>query len=362
MTENPATDADLTPDPETAADLGPEQLAAIRAWLEAQGVDVSGALTASLIAGGKSNLTYKVGDDDHEWVLRRPPLGGHTPSAHDVAREYRVTRALEATAVPIARTVGSAEDLAIIGAPFTVVEFVHGTAVRTAAELDALDASTVESLLTGLLTALADLHRVDPADVGLSDLGRPTGYAERQLRRWTGQWDVVGSQAAPHVEAAAREVVASLRDAIPRDSAARVVHGDFRIDNTLVDLSRGQIRAVVDWELSTLGDPVADVALMCVYREQPLNQILGFDAAWTSARLPDGAELATRYEQEGGAPLRDWEFWMALSAYKLAVIAAGIDYRWRAGATVGDGFATAGSAVEPLMDIARLYAGAVKGS
>jgi aminoglycoside phosphotransferase (APT) family kinase protein len=360
-----ATGPDLAQDHDARAArarFGPDELGALREWLEREGVELKGVLTASLIDGGKSNLTYMVADDDHGWVLRRPPLGGHTSSAHDVAREYRVIKALKSTQVPVAPTVGSSDDLSIIGAPFTVVEFVDGAAVRTAADLQALNLSTREAVLVNLHAALVSLHQIDPADVGLSGLGKPTGFAQRQLRRWSGQWDAVGARAIPETMTAAREVVTALGDAIPRQSLTRVVHGDYRIDNTLIDLSSGEVRAVVDWELSTLGDPVADVALMCVYREAPLNYILGFEAAWTSARLPDGDELAARYERAGGVPLHNWEFWMALSAYKLAVIAAGIDYRWKIGATVGDGFATAGAAVEPLMDLAHGYAAALKGS
>lgn len=335
------------PAPGTA--LPADQLAALERWLPEQGVAVAGALRTRLITGGKSNLTYELRDDEHRWVLRRPPLGGYTPSAHDVAREFRVTSALASTDVPVAASVAVEPTGEVLGAPFTVVAYVEGASIRTGAELDALAPATVEAALDGLVSALAALHRVDHVAVGLESFGRPDAYAARQLRRWSGQWDLVGGHATPGAARAAAELVERLGATLPPQRHTAVVHGDYRIDNTLLDLDTGRVAAVVDWELSTIGDPVADVALMGVYRDPTLDVILGFPAAWTSPSLPDPDALGERYEAAGGVPLDHWDFWMALGGYKLAVISAGIDHRFRAGGTVGDGFDTAGDAVEPLL-------------
>ena len=323
------------------------QLGAVADLLTAQGAVVHGDLSARLIDGGRSNLTYLLEDEESRWVLRRPPTAGATPSAHDVAREFRVTSALEGAGVPVPPSVLLCQDDAVLGAPFTVVAFVEGSSLRTRADVDALDESLLKSSLDELVATLAALHSVDHEAVGLSTFGRPDGYAARQLRRWSGQWEIVGTDDSGRAEALADR----LRGAVPDQPHTAVVHGDYRSDNTLVDLGDGgRVKAIVDWELSTIGDPVADVALMCAYRHPALDMILGFPSAWTSSRLPDVADLAAAYERAGGVRLDHWEFHQALAFYKLAVIAAGIDHRYRAGGTVGDGFETAGDAVAELID------------
>lgn len=334
--------------------LAPAELDRVTAWLATQGITTAGPLEARLIAGGKSNLTFAVTDGTHRWVLRRPPLGGHTPSAHDVGREFRVTRALEGAGVAVAPTIASCTDESVLGAPFTVVEFVEGLSIARRDHLDALDDAEVAVVVTGLVEALARLHDVDHVAAGLEGFGRPDGYAARQLRRWSGQWEHVKQHHAPSVDALATQVAARLGETVPGQDRTSVVHGDYRIDNTLLAADTagrptGAVAAIVDWELSTIGDPVADVALMAVYRDPSLDLVLGFDAAWTSPRLADEAALAAAYEATGGT-LPHWEFHLALAAFKLAVIAAGIDHRYRAGGTVGDGFDTAGTAVAPLLE------------
>ena len=281
-------------------------------------------------------------DARRRWVVRRPPTGGTTPSAHDVAREFRVARALEPTDVPVARTVALCEDVSVIGVEFTVVEFVDGTVIRTQPELGRLDDAAVTACVAGLVSALAALHRVDYRSIGLETFGRDHGYAARQLRRWSGQWDLVASGPSPM----AARLLERLADAVPEQRHSTIVHGDFRIDNTLLATDDpAVVRAIVDWELSTIGDPVADVALMCAYRHPAFNLVLGTSAAWTSARLPSADVLAGLYEAVAQIRLDNWEFYMGLAYYKLAVIAEGIHHRYRAGATVGDGFDTAGDSV-----------------
>jgi len=198
--------------------------------------------------------------------------------------------------------------------------------VRSRAELEALGGQTViEGCVDALIKVLADLHAVDPSAVGLGDFGKPSGYLERQVRRWGSQWDLVHLPDDDR-DADVALLHAALQDAVPRQSRTSIVHGDYRIDNTILDADDpSQVRAVVDWELSTLGDPISDAALMCVYRDPSLDLIINAHAAWTSPQLPVADELAHRYSVISGQPLAHWNFYMALAYFKLAIIAAGID-------------------------------------
>jgi aminoglycoside phosphotransferase (APT) family kinase protein len=322
-------------------------LPAVATFLESRGLAVHGELSARLIEGGRSNLTFVLSDSHNSWVLRRPPVGANAPSAHDVAREFRVTRALEETDVPVARTIALCQDRTVIGSDFTVVEFVEGTAIRTETELEKLEDDAVVACVRGLVSALSALHRVDPRSIGLEKFGRAHGYAARQLRRWSGQWALVSMERSPEAD----RLLTRLMESVPTQRYSTIVHGDFRIDNTLLAPDDpGEVKAIVDWELSTIGDPVADVALMCAYRNPGLNLILGTTAAWTSARLPSVEALAGLYEEVSEIRLEHWDFYMGLAYYKLAVIAQGINHRYRAGTTVGEGFDTAGDSVAAFLD------------
>lgn len=344
----PMTDAGVPMSTESPEGL---DLAALDTHLRAIGVPRSGALRAELITGGRSNLTFLVADDADRWVLRRPPLHGLTPSAHDMAREYRVVAALADTAVPVARAVTHSDDDSVLGAPFQMVEYVTGRVVRTADDLVALGGAdpgpTLGRCVDALIRVLADLHAVDPAAVGLADFGKADGYLARQVRRWGSQWEHVRLPDDERDADVAR-LRAALEAAVPATGRASIVHGDYRIDNTILDAhDAGRVRAVVDWELSTLGDPLSDAALMCVYRDPSLDLIIDTRAAWTSPLLPPADELAQRYSVAAGQPLANWDFYMALAYFKLAIIAAGIDYRNRAGgASTGD---RVGETVAPLI-------------
>jgi aminoglycoside phosphotransferase (APT) family kinase protein len=314
----------------------------LQSYLIDSGVSVDGELRADLISGGKSNLTYAISDDSSRWVLRRPPTAGLTPSAHDVAREYRITSALQGTGVPVARTIMLCEDVSVLGAPFTLVEHVTGRVIRTKTDLAELGGQDIDACIDELVKVLGALHNVDYHAVGLEKFGRPDGYVTRQVALWAKQWSRVKTEDSPDLD----RLHADLADSIPAQSEASIVHGDFRIDNTILapdDVSR--VAAVVDWELSALGDPLTDVALMCVYRNPAFDLVIGEPAAWTSSRLPSADEIAQRYTLASGRELAHWNFYLALANFKLAVIAEGINHRYRVGATVGDGFDKAGESV-----------------
>ncbi|QDQ96049.1 phosphotransferase family protein [Tomitella fengzijianii] len=313
-------------------------LDALRAYIGAR-AEVRGGLTATRLAGGKSNLTFRVADEaGTAWVVRRPPLAGLTPSAHDMTREYRVTCGLAGSGVPVAPAVGLCEDESVIGAPFTVMGFVEGDVVRTADELAALPDADIAVCTDEMMRVLAALHAVDYESAGLGDFGRPDGYLERQAKRWLRQWEYVATGDLRDVEVLGNRLL----ERIPASPAPSIVHGDYRIDNVmLAPRDSGRIVAVVDWELSTLGDPISDVAMMCAYRHAALDSVLGFPAAWTQPRIPQPQDLAERYALATGADLPHWDFYMGLAYFKIGVIAAGIAHRTRAGAAAGEDHAAA---------------------
>ncbi|MFJ9243871.1 phosphotransferase family protein [Streptomyces sp. NPDC101776] len=330
----------------------PAELAGVARVMAAAGAEPADVLTSSLLSGGRSNLTYVLTDGRTRWVLRTPPRVGRTPSAHDVAREHRVTAALACTAVPVAQAVLLHEDETLLSVPFTVSRFVEGRSYRTRSDLSALGDDGLAAVVDHIVASLAALHRVDHVAVGLGTFGRPDNYAARQLRRWRGQWEIVGS-AEP--AAIASEIVQALEHNLPEQRRTSIVHGDYRIDNTLVTGGgeHARVAAIVDWELSTIGDPVADVAMMCAYRDPAFDPIVGVPSAWTSSRLPGPAELAERYVAASGHDLEHWDFHRALAYFKVAVIAAGIDHRRRAGAGVGTGFDTAAESVPRFLELAH---------
>ncbi|MBJ8338824.1 phosphotransferase family protein [Antrihabitans sp. YC3-6] len=321
-------------------------IAALRKFLLNAGVDVDGELRVELISGGRSNLTFKAYDDASTWIVRRPPTSGLTPSAHDMAREFKVTVGLQNTAVPVAKTVAFDADGDALGAPFTVVEFVDGSVIRDQDELARLSDEEVTASAHGLVDVLADLHGVDYQAVGLGDFGRPEGFLARQVTLWAGQWERVKTRDLADVET----LHAALSAALPTSSAASIVHGDFRIDNTILDTKNpAVVRAVVDWEMSTLGDPLSDVALMCVYREPIFDLVLGMSAAWTSTRLPSADDLAQHYAATSGRDLASWNFYLALANFKLGIIGEGITHRALLGSDSGSGAARAADATPEFM-------------
>ena len=315
-------------------------------WFAAEIPGAGGELQATLIAGGKSNLTYTVTDGTSTWVLRRPPLGHVLATAHDMAREHRVLSALRNTSVPVPAVYALCEDVDVIGAPFYVMEHCAGTPYRWVAELKALGAERTTAISARLVDVLVALHHVDPVAVGLTDFGRPDGFLARQVSRWKRQLDASYHRDLP----AADELHAQLRADIPAESAVGIVHGDFRLDNVLVDAD-DHPTAVLDWEMATLGDPLTDLALMLTY--QRLGDRIGASAITDAASAPgflDAQATIERYAAGSDRDLTRFGFYLALSAYKLAAIVEGIHYRYINGQTVGEGF-DIGDVVHPLLDI-----------
>jgi aminoglycoside phosphotransferase (APT) family kinase protein len=307
------------------------------------------ALHAELIQGGKSNLTYRLTDGSHTWVLRRPPLGHVLATAHDMGREYRVMSALAPTAVPVPAMVTLCEDPSVIGAPFYVMEYVEGSVLRRTRDTDKLVDHQRTALAHRLIDTLADLHEVDPTDVGLSDFGHPDGFLERQVRRWTQQLQRSRSRDLPGFDDLAVELATN----VPASQRASVVHGDYRLDNVLVGPDQ-QIRAVLDWEMATLGDPLCDLGLLPVYAT-PVPAVAGIvsDGMGPHNGFPSIESLIQRYADRSGLDVSHLDWYTALGYYKLAVICEGIHYRYTTGQTVGPGFDQIGNVVEPLVSAGR---------
>jgi aminoglycoside phosphotransferase (APT) family kinase protein len=306
-------------------------------------------LRAELIQGGKSNLTYRLSDGSHDWVLRRPPLGHVLATAHDMAREYRVMSALAPTTVPVPAMVTLCNDPNVIGAPFYVMEYVQGSILRRTTDTDQLTDAQRTVLAHRLIDTLTDLHEIDPACVGLDDFGHPDGFLERQVRRWTQQLQRSRSRDIPGFDALAIELAAR----IPVSQRASVVHGDYRLDNVLVGPNQ-QIMAVLDWEMATLGDPLCDLGLLPVYAS-PVTGVAGIvsDGMGPHNGFPPIQSLIDRYGDRSGLDVSHLSWYTALGYYKLAVICEGIHYRYSTGQTVGAGFDQIGNIVEPLVRAGR---------
>ncbi|MFE7973318.1 phosphotransferase family protein [Streptomyces shenzhenensis] len=306
---------------------------------------VGGPLSGRLIEGGRSNLTYAVTDGTSTWVVRRPPLGHVLATAHDMAREHRVISALHPTRVPVPRPLLLCEDPEVLGAPFYVMEFVEGTPYRTAEQLAPLGAERTRAAVLALVDTLVELHAVDPAAVGLTDFGRPEGFLDRQLRRWGKQLDASRDRELAGID----ELHAALGRALPTSPAPAVVHGDYRLDNVLIDAD-DRITAILDWEMSTVGDPLTDLGLLVMYSLPLGTPDSPVSTTAEAAGHPAPAELIERYAARSGRDVSAVSWYTAFAWFKLAVILEGIHYRYTLGQTVGPGFDRIGDLVPVFIE------------
>ena len=327
--------------------------AGVTAWFQAEVPDARPPLRFERLPGGRSNLTYRVRDAaGGDFVLRRPPLHGVLQSAHDMAREHRIIAALAGTEVPVPAALGLCEDPAVSGAPFYVMAYVDGAVPSDEATVAAaFDEPARAAAADSLVDALVALHGVDPDAVGLGQLGRREGYLERQLRRWKRQLEQSRTRELPVLD----EVHRRLEAAVPAQvGPARVVHGDYRLDNVILSPA-GRVLAVLDWELCTLGDPLADVGLLLVYWAEPGDTALPLGTAPTRLPgFPPRAALTAAYAARSGRAVDQLDYYMAFGYWKLAVILEGVYARYTAGA-YGEGDDTwrafAGTVVQ-LADLA----------
>jgi aminoglycoside phosphotransferase (APT) family kinase protein len=305
-------------------------------------------LSVEVIEGGRSNLTYRLTAGTRAWVLRRPPLGHVLATAHDMAREYRVMTALRPAGVRVPEMLYFETDTDLIGAPFFVMEFVDGLVVRSDADAALISAEDARRAGDELVDQLVALHRVDPEAAGLASLGRPVGYLQRQVTRWQRQWaDSRGAATGQPLD----ELGAQLIQRLPGRPGSAIVHGDYRLDNTILDAGdHGRVAAIIDWEMATLGDPLADLGLLLTYWSPLSARVTGAGhPVSTNHGFPDGAYLARRYEQVSESVIEDLAFYEAFGHFKLAVIAQTIHARYLQGLTVGPEFASAGTAVTDLI-------------
>jgi len=326
----------------------------LTAWLADTHPELADApLTASVIAGGRSNLTYAVDGAHTPLIVRRPPLGHVLSSAHDMRREHRVISALAGSAVPVPKAIAVVDDTAdarVTGTVFFVMERASGRVLARPAHNASYTPAGLRSLSIELIERLADLHAVDPAAVGLEDFGRPDGYLARQLTTWRRQLDASRSRATPALDA----LQASLTGGMPASGRSGIVHGDYRLDNALVvgDADDPHISAILDWEMATLGDPFVDLGIFALYWDIA-SLPGGLEGAVPSAVDPAAGypafdELVAVYAERAGIEIPDLRWYRAFAAYKLAVILEGIHFRYQAGDTVGSGFDRMGALVEPL--------------
>ncbi|GJM36947.1 MAG: acyl-CoA dehydrogenase [Acidimicrobiales bacterium] len=298
------------------------------AWLAERGIALTGETCVRRLVGGRSNLTFALRDaTGFEVVVRRPPLGKLLATAHDTLREARIIDAVGAAGIPVPRVLATCDDPVRFDAPFAVFEMVDGVVVRDIPSAVSAPAALSAHSGPALVDALAMLHGEQVAALGLDDLERPGSYVERQLRRWSAQWQATRSEESPLLETTHRVLV----DRAPRQQAAALVHGDPKLDNCIFS-NEGELRALVDWELSTVGDPLADFALFLAYWAEP-----GDDehALQSPPSVCDGfarrAELIERYAAQSALDLEALPYYLAFSYWKLACVVSGVHARLASG-------------------------------
>jgi aminoglycoside phosphotransferase (APT) family kinase protein len=301
----------------------------LEAWFSEHVHGAAPPLSFERISGGRSNLTYTVADGaGTRWALRRPPLGKRLASAHDMAREHRIISALQGTDVPVPPVVGLCEDESVNGAPFFVMEFVDGPILRSRTEAEqTFDEAQRRPIGERVVDTLVAIHAIHPDRVGLDDLGRKQDYVARQLRRWQGQWEKSKTSELPLID----DIHRRLSGRIPDQGPATIVHGDYRLDNMILT-DAGEVAAVVDWELCTLGDPLADVGMLIVYWSEAGDELMPlFEAPTTAPGFPTRDQVRELYAERSGRDLSQIDFYVALGWWKLAIILQGVYARSAAG-------------------------------
>jgi aminoglycoside phosphotransferase (APT) family kinase protein len=301
-------------------------------WLEQHVAGLIPPLEFAFVSGGRSNLTYRVRDaSGTQYVLRRPPLRQVLATAHDMGREHRIISALDGTAVPVPKALAICDDPEVNGAPFYVMAYVDGNVVRdSATAASALGEAARRTASESLVDVLASIHAVDVDAVGLGELGRREGYIERQLKRWRGQLDHATSKVPDELFT----VHDQLRMMIPDQTATGIVHGDYRLDNCIVG-DDGRVRAVLDWELCTLGDTLADIGQMLVYWTDPDDEDVNEALVGAPTVVPGFLhrdEVAALYADRTGRDLRDLNFYIAFASWRIGCILQGVTDRYRDGA------------------------------
>ena len=322
----------------------------VEAWFTARAARVELPLSFEQIAGGRSNLTYAVIDAaGRRWALRRPPLGSRLASAHDMGREHRIISALQNTEVPVPPVVGLSEEG---DDPFYVMGWVDGPILRSIDQVDQFpDHAARRAIGERVVDTLVAIHTVDPDAVGLGELAKKSDYVPRQLHRWRGQYEKQHTRELPLIGEVHDRLVAR----IPEQGPATIVHGDYRLDNMILSPS-GEVAAVVDWELCTLGDPLADVGLLLVYWGEEGDELVPLMRPATMAPgFPNREDVKARYAERSGRDLSEIDFYVALGLWKLAIILEGVYARYAAGqygAEAAEGAKQFGRTVERLTEAA----------
>ena len=298
-------------------------------WLDQHIEGITSPYEFDLITGGRSNLTYRVTDSTGTTVvLRRPPTGKVLASAHDMVREHTIISAVGKTNVPVPRTMGVCTDESVNGAPFYVMSLVEGVVLDSAESAADMTIDQRREAGEHLIDVLADLHAVDVDEIGLGDLAKRTGYVERQVRRWTTQWEQSKTRELPAIDEVGRRLAADL----PEQVGVSIAHGDYRFGNCLVDTDTARVTAVLDWELCTLGDPLADVGYLGVYWSDPGEAQARPNDPTGIVGFPTYAELLERYALRTGRDVSNIGYYVAFSSWRLAVISEGVYARFLNGA------------------------------
>lgn len=312
--------------PDQGTEDGPEGIDAekVTRWLEAR-VDLAPPLRFDLIAGGRSNMTFTVTDaEGRRFVLRRPPMGELLPSAHDMAREHRLMYALKDSPVPVPDMIGLCQDPDVNGRDFYVMHFLDGVIVRDIDIGRAIVPDIRTKMCHELIATLTELHRVDFDEVGLGNLAKRSGYIERQIKRWSDQWERSKTREIPLIDRVSDALMAQ----VPPEASTTIAHGDYRLSNCMMSHD-GPVAGVLDWELCTLGDPMADLAGLLGYWHDPSDPDVGGDNETTG--LPGfltQEEMAGLYAEEMGVSLALVDYYRAWASWRLACIAQGVYARY----------------------------------